>query len=119
MFDHEDIKHSSSTPKEKNVKEQVQKVNSKEDLFKCKKCNYKSKKEIYLKKHMTSDHGDHNCNDCKEKLPTSMELLKHVAKNHYKEGDPHENISEGDASENIEEIQTNKNSDHVEEGGKE
>ena len=48
-----------------------------------------------------------------------MELLKHVAKNHYKEGDPHENISEGDASENIEEIQTKKNSDHVEEGGKE
>ena len=33
-----------------------------------------------------------------------MELLKHVAKNHYKEGDPHEHISEGDASENIEEI---------------
>ena len=68
---------------------------------------------------MTSNHGDHKCNDCKEKVPTFMELLKHVAKNHYKEGDPHEHISEGDASENIEEIQTNKNSDRVEEGGKE
>ena len=47
---------------------------------------------------MTSNHGDHSCNVCKEKLPTFMELLNHVAKNHYKEGDPPGNISEGDAS---------------------
>jgi hypothetical protein len=99
-FDHNDIKHSSSTPKENNVKEGIQKLDTKEDIFKCKECNYKSKKEIYLKKHITNNHGDHRCNVCKEKLPTFMELLKHVSKNHYKEDDPPENISEGDACDN-------------------
>ena len=89
-FNHNDIKHSSSTPKAKDVKEKIQKVNSKEELYNCKGCDYKSKTEIYLKKHMLSNHGDHICNECNGKLPTNMELLKHVAKNHYKEGDPYE-----------------------------
>ena len=44
-----------------------------------------------------------------------MELLKHVAQNHYKKSDPHEKIIEVDATGNIEEIKTNKNSDHIEE----
>ena len=55
---------------------------------------------------MLSNHGDHSCSECKEKLPTFMELLKHVAQNHYKEGDPHEKITEDDATGNIEEIKT-------------
>ena len=46
-------------------------------------------------------------------------LKESFLKNHYKEGDPHENISQGDASEKIEELKTTKNSNHVEKGGKE
>ena len=52
FFDHYDIKHSSSTPKAKDVEEKVQKDKSKQELFKCKECEYKSEKEVYLKKHM-------------------------------------------------------------------
>ena len=44
-----------------------------------------------------------------------MELLKHVAQNHYKEGDPHEKITEDDATGNIEEMKTNKNSYYIKE----
>ena len=118
-FNHNEIKHSSSTPKEKDVKEKVHKVKSKEELLYCKECDYKCKKEIYLKKHMLSTHGDHTCNECKEKLTTFMELLKHVAKHHYKEGETEEKISEGEAFDNIENLKLIKKSDHMEEVAKE
>ena len=112
-FNHNDIKHSSSTPKANDVKEKVHKVKSKEELLYCKECNYKCKKEIYLKKHRLSTHGDHICNECKEKLPTFMELLKHVAKHHYKEGETEEKMSECEAFGNIEDLKLIKNRDHM------
>ena len=41
-----------------------------------------------MKKHMLTNHEDHHCKECQEKLPTFMELLKHVAIHHFKdEGD--------------------------------
>ena len=100
------------------MKEKVHKVKSKEELLYCKECDYKCKKEIYLKKHLLSSHGDHICNECKEKLPTFMELLKHVAKHHYKEGETEEKMSEGEAFGNIEDLKLIKNSDHMEEAAK-
>ena len=53
------------------------------------KCKYKCKKEISMKKHMLTNHEDHQCKECQQKLPKFMELLKHAAKNHFKdkEGD--------------------------------
>ena len=31
---------------------------------------------------MVTKHEEHQCKECKEKLPTFMELLKHIAKQH-------------------------------------
>ena len=36
---------------------------------------------------MVTKHSEHPCKECKEKLPTFMDLLKHVAKHHCKEQD--------------------------------
>ena len=38
-----------------------------------------------MKKHMLTNHEDHQFKECQEKLPTFMELLKHVAKHHFKD----------------------------------
>ena len=48
------------------------------------------KKETTLSKHMITTHQEHPCKDCKEKLSTFMQLLKHVAKHHCKEQDKEE-----------------------------
>ena len=47
-----DIKHS--TPKVMKEKENTD--DSKEDMLNCKECNYKCEKEIFLKKHMVTNH---------------------------------------------------------------
>ena len=44
-FDHNDIKHSSSTPKAKDVEEKVQKDKSKEELLNARIVNIKAKKK--------------------------------------------------------------------------
>ena len=79
-FNHEDI--MSSTPKD--LKEKVKDKNE-EDLFKCKECKYKCKKETTFKKHMITNHSHHKCKECHQNMPSFMELLKHVAKHHCKE----------------------------------
>ena len=61
------------------TKDKVKKSEIQEDLLSCNKCDYKAKKEANLKKHMISQH------ECKENLPSFMDLLKHVAKHHDKE----------------------------------
>ena len=72
----------------KNVKEKEKDNNYKEELLKHKKCNYKCKKEVSMKKHMLTNHEDQQCKECQEKLSTFMELLKNVAIHHFKdEGD--------------------------------
>ena len=78
-------------------------------MLKCNKCSYKCKKETTLSKHMITTHQEHPCKECKEKLPTFMELLKHVAKHHCKEQDKEE--AEDDIIE--------KTGDHVEVENKE
>ena len=118
-FNHNDIKYSNSTPRSKDVKEKVHKEKSKEELLYCKECDYICKKEIYLMKHMLSTHGDHTCNECKEMLTTFMELLKHVAKHHYNEGETEENMFEGEAFGNIEDLKLIKNGNCMEEVTKE
>ena len=75
---------SASSPK---VKDKVKKGEEKELFFTCSKCNYKSKKEALLKKHMLTKHEDHNCKECQEKFQSLMELLNHVAKHHVNEKD--------------------------------
>ena len=68
------------------LKEDEYKENKiKENFFVCSQCNYKSKKEGLFKKHMLTKHKDHMCKECNEKFPSSMELLKHVAKHHINE----------------------------------
>ena len=54
-FNHNDIKHSSSTSKA--VKDKVKKGDGKEELLNCKKCNYKCKKKTSsLEKQMIAKH---------------------------------------------------------------
>ena len=83
VFDINDIKEKSSTPKEKSNK--VSDINDKEALLSCKECNYKCKKINSLKKHITIKHEQHPCKEFRENLPTFTELLKHIAKNHCEE----------------------------------
>ena len=70
-----------------------------------------------MKKHNITNHEDHDCKECHKKVPSSMELLKHVAKHHCKE---HVNIHERnrveDAVEKCEESLFNKQKDKVNEG---
>ena len=90
---------SASSPK---VKDKVKKGEEKELFLTCSKCNYKSKKEALLKKHMLTKHEDHNCKECKEKFQSLMELLKHVAKHHANEKDEVNNFKDqgGEAVQN-------------------
>ena len=54
----------------------------KQDFLTCTKCDYKSKKEAYLKKHIITKHEKHVCKECKETFNSFMELLKHIVKDH-------------------------------------
>ena len=47
--------------------------------------DYKVKKEEIFKSHMVTQQEDHTCKECKHKLPSFMELLKHIAEQHAKE----------------------------------
>ena len=51
---------------------------------------------------MLTKHEGHECKECKEKLPSFMKLLKHVADYHYKD-EEHEQVktSEDDVLQNI------------------
>ena len=51
-------------------------------MFHCNDCTYKTKKEITLKKHINTKHNSQKCKVCDIVLKTSMEMLKHVAKEH-------------------------------------
>ena len=61
------------------------KVRKKENFFKCTQCKYKSKKKSNLDKHTLTSHGDHGCKECNDNFKSFNELLKHVAKYHFKE----------------------------------
>ena len=52
--------------------------------FKCDVCGVRFKKEITLKKHFNTKHDNLNCKVCNEVFKTSMEVLKHAAKEHIK-----------------------------------
>ena len=76
------VKDSSLEVKE--ATDETKKRDTKEE-FSCKKCDYKTKKEAILIKHMITKHDNHESKKCKENLPSFMALLKHIAE-HEKEG---------------------------------
>ena len=82
-FNINDIKHISSTTKDK--KDKVKNSNDKEGLLVCKDCNYKCKKKTSLEKHIATKHEEHPCKQCQEKLPSFTGGLNHIAKYHYQE----------------------------------
>ena len=59
----------------------MRKSEIKQDFLLCDKCNYKYKKEVSLEKHMVTKHEYKECNS---KFSSFMELLKHIAKDHFR-----------------------------------
>ena len=70
--------HSSVNEKEKKHGQK----DSKDEFLSCDKCMYECKNENSLKKHKTLKHEEHKCKKCEKSLPTSFDLLLHVAKHH-------------------------------------
>ena len=69
---------------------------------------------------MVANHAQHKCKECQEELPSFMELLKHVAKQHFKEqSDTNDNKSEDDMFVEIEESYIHKHGDKVSEADNE
>ena len=83
LFNTSDLKDNSSTPKK--GKDRGEESKNKDDFQSCRLCNYKCKKESSLENHMVTKHVSSESKECKEKLPSSMKLPKHMAENHYKE----------------------------------
>ena len=54
-------------------------------MQKCDQCKYTCKKETSLKKHILTKHKEHQCKECQLKLPRFMNLLSHIAKQHFEE----------------------------------
>ena len=54
-------KNKGTRSKTKIKKDMVKKDLAKEELLKCNKCEYETKKEAALKKHIVSNHEDHEC----------------------------------------------------------
>ena len=75
------IKDNDPEVKVKEKKDKLKKSEMKVQLP-CTKCEYKATKETTLEKHMITKHSEHECKDCKKKLPNFMALLKHVAEHH-------------------------------------
>ena len=74
----------SSTPK-KVENNKAKKSDTKVEMLSCNKCNYESKRESTLKKHIITKHEDHICKEFDKNLPTFKDLLKHIADHHCKE----------------------------------
>ena len=62
--------------------------------FKCHICGASFKKEITMKKYINTKHDDQNCKVCQKGFKTSMEVLKHVAKEHSKNIVPNISVKE-------------------------
>ena len=75
----------SSDKKERDINSKVMKENKlnaqnedkKEGMLTCTKCDYECKKESTLEKYRIAKHEDHICQECKDKLPSFMELMIH------------------------------------------
>ena len=68
-----------------------------------------------MKKHMLTNHENHQCKECQQKHPTFMELIKHVAQNHFKDKE----VNNDDSKENnSEEDQIEENNHSVKEKDK-
>ena len=113
-FDSNDIEDNSSTPKV--TKEKIKKIQTKDELLNCIKCDYKCKKPSTLEKHRMTKHEDHVCKECQEKFSSFMGLLKHVANHHHKdEVEVEDKILEEGATINNENINKNLAEEKLEE----
>ena len=81
-YDKKDKDTDSKARKENKFN--TQKNYKKEGMLNCNKCEYECKKESNLEKHRIAKHEDHICQECKDTLPSFIELMKHVAKHHCK-----------------------------------
>ena len=84
-FNNDEINEKCSTPKKIKCNEKEKEGHSEEEMLTCNKCKYTCKKETTLKNHILTKHKEHQCKECKEKLPTFMQLLAQITKNHFKE----------------------------------
>ena len=78
-------------PKNKNTnsesienKDTKKEKNKKEGILPCNKCDYVTKKQETIDKHVKMKHEDHMCNECHIKIPNFMGLLQHIAEEHVK-----------------------------------
>ena len=55
--------------------------------LKCELCDFKSDKNAYLKKHITLKHSVQKCKVCQREFKSSMDLVSHVAKEHFEDED--------------------------------
>ena len=79
---HKDKNSKESESTEKRYKKEKDK---KEGLSTCIKCDYVTKKQATLEKHINMKHGDPMCKECNIKAPSCMGLLKHIAEENGKE----------------------------------
>ena len=78
--DYNTKKDKTESSVEKNTNEQEDKRNhTYKTLLKCEACDFTSKNEISLKKHINTKHVEHKCEKCPAQFQTSIELLKHRA----------------------------------------
>ena len=67
---------------------------SKNDQYKCEKCDYKCKRETTLLKHMNSKHEPQECKVCSKSFSSTVKLLQHIAKEHNISEEENEKITE-------------------------
>ena len=114
-FNIDDIKCSSSTPKDvkektkdeikedlptckvslfkfgaevhnnESEKKTCRKKKDEENDFKCDTCDYKAKKLNTLRKHINSKHTEQKCKVCVKEFKNAMQLISHVANDHVEE----------------------------------
>ena len=75
-----DILVSSTLKKVEHSK--AKKSDAKVGMFTYNRCNYESKRESILKKHIITKHEDHMCKECSKNLLTFKGLMKHIAEHH-------------------------------------
>ena len=75
------------------------KTNSNKEL-KCDMCEYVCKKPMTLNKHMNTKHRKQKCKGCEKEFITAMELINHVAKEHYEDKELIEYENEQDYGQN-------------------
>ena len=106
--------YMNSTPV--SIKEHITAViekssESKKELFKCEKCEYKCKKQVTLKKHMHTKHEAQHCKVCSQMFVSTTDLLQHIVKEHSSNEMTHKNNTESQNQDNVLEAVANEEKD--------